>query len=70
MTVTGSGFALGAATTLSFGKAQAGGVNCTSTTSCTATTPAGAKAGPGDVIAAVGKRKSKKSPPGDTYTYS
>jgi hypothetical protein len=70
VTVTGSGFALGAGTTLKFGKAQASGVNCTSTTSCTATTPAGAKAGPVDVIAAVGKLKSKKSPPGDTYSYS
>ncbi|MCW3031937.1 MAG: hypothetical protein JWM60_282 [Solirubrobacterales bacterium] len=70
VTVTGSGFAPGGATTLKFGKALASGVNCTSTTSCTAITPAAVKPGPVDVIAAVGKLKSKKTPPGDTYTYS
>jgi hypothetical protein len=70
VTVTGSGFALGGATTLTFGRTHATGVNCSSTSSCTAITPAGAKAGSVDVVAAVGSSKSKKSPPGDTYTYS
>ena len=70
VTVTGHGFALGAGTTVTFGKVVASGVNCTSTTSCTAVTPPGLKAATVDVIAAVGKLKSKKSPPGDSYTYS
>jgi hypothetical protein len=38
VTVTGSGFALGGATTFTFGKAQAASVNCASTSSCTMTT--------------------------------
>ena len=70
VTVTGTGFALGAGTTFSFGKVLATAVNCTSTTKCTVTTPAGAKAATVDVVAAVGKLKSKKTPPGDSYTYS
>ena len=70
VTITGTGFALGAGTTFTFGKALASAVNCTSSTSCTATTPAGAKAGTVDVVGAVGKLKSKKNPPADGYTYS
>lgn len=70
VTIAGSGFALGAGTELKFGKVPAAGVSCSSTTSCTATAPAAAKAGAVDVIALVGKAKSKKAPPGDRFTYS
>jgi IPT/TIG domain len=69
VTITGSGFALGAGTTFNFGKAAASAVNCTSTTSCSAASPAAAKTGAVDVIAVVGAAKSKKSPPGDRFTY-
>jgi len=69
VTITGTGFAAGSGTTFAFGKVKAAAVNCTSTTSCTATAPQAAKAGVVDVIAAVGKAKSKKSPPGDQFTY-
>jgi hypothetical protein len=68
VTITGTGFALGAGTSFSFKKAPATGVNCTSTTSCTATAPAAAKTGAVDVIAAIGKAKSKKNP-SDQFTY-
>lgn len=70
VTVSGSGFAPGAgATSFSFGKAQGGSVQCGSSTSCTFVTPPGTKAGVVEIIAAVGKSKSKKSPPGDQFTY-
>jgi IPT/TIG domain-containing protein len=70
VTVTGTGFALGSGTTLSFGKAHATGVNCTSSTSCTATTPPAAKTGSVDVVASIGKSKSRKNPPQDSYSYT
>jgi hypothetical protein len=69
VTITGSGFALGSGTVFEFGKVPASSVNCTSTTSCTATSPVAAKTGAVDVIAAIGKAKSKKSPPADQFTY-
>jgi alpha-tubulin suppressor-like RCC1 family protein len=69
VTVSGSGFAVGSATTtFAFGKVAATSVVCGSTTSCVLVTPPG-KVGTIDVIAAVGKAKSKKSPPADTFTY-
>jgi alpha-tubulin suppressor-like RCC1 family protein len=68
-TVTGSGFATGSgATVFTFGKAPASAVVCESTTACTLVTPA-AKTGAIDVIASVGKAKSKKSPPQDQFTF-
>jgi hypothetical protein len=67
--ITGTGFALGAGSTFKFGKGSATAVECVSTTSCTVTAPASAKEGVVDVIAAVGKSKSKKNPPNDQYTY-
>jgi IPT/TIG domain len=70
VTIAGSGFALGAGTEFKFGKVVATGASCSSTTSCTATAPAAAKAGAVDVIAVIGKAKSKKAPPGDRFTYS
>jgi len=69
VTITGSGFALGSGTSFDFGKVPAGSVNCTSSTSCTALTPASSKTGAVDVIAIVGAAKSKKNPPADQFTY-
>jgi alpha-tubulin suppressor-like RCC1 family protein len=70
VTVTGSGFAIGTETTVfEFGKALATAVECGTTSSCTLITPAAKKAGVLDIVAVVGKLKSKKSPPADQYTY-
>jgi hypothetical protein len=71
VTVTGTGFALGSGTVFMFKKTPATGVNCTSTTECTVTTPASSstKGGPVDVVAVIGKNKSPKNPPSDQYTY-
>jgi hypothetical protein len=70
VTVSGSGFAVGAgATAFRFGKAEATEVQCSSTTSCTFTTPAAKKAGVVEVSAAVGKSKGKKNPPADQFSY-
>jgi hypothetical protein len=70
VTVTGTGFAPGSEhTTFSFGKTLGTAVSCVSSTSCTVTTPSATKTGPVDVVAAVGKNKSKKSRPADEYTY-
>lgn len=69
VTIKGSGFALGSATGFSFGKAAATSVDCTSATLCTANTPPDKKAGTVDVLAIVNGAKSKKSRPGDAFTY-
>jgi hypothetical protein len=70
VTVTGSGFAVGAnATIFKFGTAKATAVNCASSTSCTLTTPPHA-AGTVDVKATVNKVASLKEVPGDQFTYS
>ncbi len=69
VTITGTGFAPGSGTVLSFGKVKTTEVICADTTSCTATTPVGAKIGSVDVVAAVGKAKSKKNPPADQFSY-
>ncbi len=69
VTVTGSGFALGStATAFIFGKVKAKSVNCTSSTTCTMTTPAHV-AGTVDVKATVNKAASAINP-GDRFTYS
>jgi alpha-tubulin suppressor-like RCC1 family protein len=69
VTITGTGFALGSsATTFKVGKKYATSVQCASTTSCTAVSPAG-KAGTVDVIAAVGKAKSAANAPADEFIY-
>ncbi|MGO9320977.1 MAG: PKD domain-containing protein [Solirubrobacteraceae bacterium] len=71
VTIAGSGFALGAiATSFKFGKRLATSVDCTTSASCTVVAPAAAKAGTVDVIALVGKAKSRKSRPADAFTYS
>ncbi len=70
VTVSGSGFAPGAgATGFVFGKAPGGSVQCSSSTSCTFVAPPGKKTGVVEIAAVVGKSKSKKSPPGDQFTY-
>jgi alpha-tubulin suppressor-like RCC1 family protein len=67
--VSGTGFAPGAgATAFTFGKATASSVSCESATSCVLVTPA-AKAGTVDVVASVGKAKSKKTRPQDQFTF-
>ena len=65
VTIGGSGFALGAATSFKFSSGVATGVNCTSTSSCTAVSPPRAKAGKVDVKATAGGFDSAKSA-GDT----
>jgi hypothetical protein len=68
VTVSGSGFAPGSGTTVWFGKALATAVECSSTTVCTAIAPPTIKPGAIDVVAAVDKKKSKKSV-ADRFTY-
>jgi hypothetical protein len=69
VTISGSGFALGAATTFKFAAGSATSVNCTSTSSCTAVSPPRAKVGVVDVKAKVGSVGSPKSVPADQFTY-
>ncbi len=70
VTVTGSGFALGAgATHFKFGRVRAGEVNCASITSCTVRAPKGRAAASVDVVAAVGTSAGKPSAPEDEFTY-
>ncbi len=67
VTITGAGFAVGAgAIAFKFGSKLATGVECASTTSCTAITPAGKKPATVQVSAAVGKLKSAA---GANYVY-
>ncbi len=68
VTVSGSGFAPGAGTTIWFGKALATSAECSSTTSCVAIAPPTLKAGAVDVVAAVANKKSKKSA-ADRFAY-
>ncbi|HXD54390.1 MAG TPA: IPT/TIG domain-containing protein [Solirubrobacteraceae bacterium] len=69
VTVTGSGFAVGAGSAFKFGKIFATSVSCASTTECTMLTPAVAKPGTVDVRATAGGRTSK---PGaaDRFTFN
>ncbi len=74
VTVTGSGFALGSGTKLLFKTTPGTAVSCPSSSECTVTSPATtAKPKNGvvvvDVVAEIGKAKSKKSKPADTFTY-
>ncbi|HUH81980.1 MAG TPA: IPT/TIG domain-containing protein [Solirubrobacteraceae bacterium] len=67
VTVKGSGFALGSATTFLFKKTAGKSASCSSTSECTVTSPAGT--GTVDVIASVAGKKSKKNPGPDSYEY-
>jgi alpha-tubulin suppressor-like RCC1 family protein len=70
VTVTGSGFLVGAVgTTLKFGTKKATAVACASTTSCTAVVPAN-PAGTVNVTAQVNKVTSPVAQRGDEFTYS
>jgi alpha-tubulin suppressor-like RCC1 family protein len=70
VTITGNGFALGTtATKFKFGTALSKSVNCTSTTQCTAVSPAHA-VGTVDVKATVNKSSSVKNAPADQFTYN
>jgi hypothetical protein len=69
VTLHGAGFAPGAGTSFTFGAGEASGVECSSTSACTAITPSAKKPIVVDVVAKVGKAKSKKSPPGDQFTF-
>jgi hypothetical protein len=68
VTVTGAGFALGSGTVFKFGSPKATAVNCSSSTTCTMTSPAHGAATV-DVKATVGGIASAKSS-GDRFTYS
>jgi alpha-tubulin suppressor-like RCC1 family protein len=68
VTVTGTGFALGAGTIFKFGSGAAKSVSCSSSTSCTMLTPAHA-AGKVAVKATVNKVTSPTLAKGDQYTY-
>jgi hypothetical protein len=70
VTITGSGFATGTATTFKFGGTVAATIACTSTTTCRVRTPTSSKPRTVEVIATVGKASSPKNPPSDQYTYS
>ena len=69
VTITGAGFSTtpGAPTSFAFGSSPASNVACTSSSSCTATAPAGS--GPVDVIASV-VGLSSASTPADQFTYT
>jgi len=70
VTVEGRGFALGASATIfKFGSRKSTSVNCTSTTTCTVISPAGA-VGTVDVKATVNKVSSVKNAPADQFTYN
>jgi len=69
VTITGTGFALGSETTFMFGKVPATSVSCSSTSSCTAVSPASAIARTVNVRAVVAKKKSPSNP-ADLFTYS
>lgn len=69
VTISGSGFALGAATTFKFASGLATSVNCSSTSVCTALSPPSAKAGTVDVKATVATFKSPRNAPADHFAY-
>ncbi len=70
VTITGAGFGLGSsATVIKFGTVRAKGVSCSSSTTCTALSPAHG-AGTVDVTAVVNKVGSPKVGVADQFTYS
>lgn len=68
VTVSGAGFAPGAATSFKFGKGKVTSVDCTSATTCVVVAPAAKSAGTVEVLATVEKLKSAAEA-GDRYTY-
>jgi IPT/TIG domain len=69
VTIGGSGFALGAATSFKFAAGFATSVNCVSSSSCTAISPSHTKVGTVEVRAKVGAVTSPISVPADHFTY-
>jgi hypothetical protein len=69
VTITGSGFALGAATTFKFAAGLATAVNCTSTSLCTVLSPPHSTAVTVDVKAKVASFNSPKNAPADQFKY-
>jgi hypothetical protein len=75
VTIKGSGFAVGSSMGVLFEKVPGTSVNCSSTTECTVTSPPASKkikpttGGGVNVIAVVGKAKSKKTAPADEFIY-
>jgi alpha-tubulin suppressor-like RCC1 family protein len=71
VTVTGTGFTAGTATTsFKFGNNKATSVVCASSTSCTMVVPAALAAGTVNVLATANKVSSPVNAPADDYTYS
>jgi hypothetical protein len=69
VTITGTGFAVGAGkTVVDFGATPASEVNCSATTTCTLVTPAHA-VGKVDVKATVSGVASPRNTPADRYAY-
>lgn len=68
-TITGSGFEPGSTTVFAFGANKATTITCESTTTCRVRAPAASRAKTVDVVAIVGKAKSKKNP-ADQFNYS
>ncbi len=73
VSITGSGFALGAGTSFLFGKTPASAVDCSSSTSCLATSPPSVKRSTKPVVVAVSasvqKIKNTKLRTGESFTY-
>jgi hypothetical protein len=70
VTLTGSGFALGeTATEVLVGSAVATSVDCSSTTTCTAVTPAAAKAGTADVRVSIHSNEPSQSKKSSKATF-
>jgi hypothetical protein len=67
VTITGSGFLPGSGTSFSFGKLAASSVSCSSTTTCTAVSPAASKPSSVIVSATVNSKRSKTKP---KFTYT
>ena len=68
-TITGSGFEPGSTTVFTFGANTATTIACESTTTCRVRVPGGTKEKTVDVLAIVGKAKSKRNP-ADRFSYS
>lgn len=69
VTITGTGFSTGASNTVFvFGSLDAINVSCSSSTSCSAITPAGS-VGTVDVLAATNGEASTANPPGDEFSF-
>ncbi|HEY1449547.1 MAG TPA: penicillin acylase family protein [Solirubrobacteraceae bacterium] len=70
VTITGTGFAPGAATTIKFDNKEASSVNCSSSTTCTAVSPAHKAVGTVDVHAVVNGKHSSANSPADEFSYT